>query len=153
MHWHSYFHSSQIQHELRTTEYRWGILRTGKALSIIVKQQAPKYHRSWPCKSADTQVILSSKEVPRLHAHTQSATSECKMKTQVKKKKKASTPRECRLCSCYWSYFLLFTVTFRLATPHSIKLSLLRYLCVALEQTSGLFLCPDKTCRLSATFS
>lgn len=49
--------------------------------------------------------------------------------------------------------FLLFMVTFRLAKPYSIKLHYLRYLCVALEETSGLLLCPDKTCRLGAIFS
>lgn len=61
-----------------------------------------------------------------------SATSECKMKTP---QKKPSTPRKCRLCFYYLSYFLLFTATFRLAMPHSIKHNDLRYLCVTLEET------------------
>lgn len=86
------------------------------ALSVIVKQQAPKHPRSWLSKVLTHQEssALRNSQNDTYTLPPRSAVSEGKMKTQ---ETKPYTPRKYRLCSYYWSYFLLFTEMFRLAVP------------------------------------
>lgn len=148
LHRHRYVNPTQVQHELKNTRYRWGILRTREALSCNHQttrtsevSQALAMLECW-----HTEVMLSSKD------YTHSLLLQIVKRRQ---EKKVFYPQEMKALLLFIIGAIFSFGHLRLAMPYSTKLSCVRYVCMRplKKQMLWLFLCPYRTCRLGAMFS